>query len=239
MTGAMSVPSGAHGPAAPMTIRVVLGEDSYLASEGIARVLERTSDLELVAMCGDLGALEKAVADLAPDVVLTDVRMPPTNSDEGVRFATELRASHPEIGVVVLTHHSEPTYAMALLEAGSDRRAYVLKERVTNAKSLAEIVRVVADGGSYVDPAVVEELLRATRSREQAHVDQLTPRELEILALIAEGRSNSAIASKLVLTKRAVERHINNIFTKLELGDAEDVSRRVMAALVYLSGKTG
>jgi len=222
-----------------MTIRVVLGEDSYLASEGIARVLERTDDLDLVAMCSDLDALEKTVADLTPDVVLTDVRMPPTNSDEGVRFATGLRASHPEIGVVVLTHHSEPTYAMALLEEGSDRRAYVLKERVTNATSLAEIVRVVASGGSYVDPAVVEELLRATRSREQAHLDQLTPRELEILALIAEGRSNSAIAGKLFLTKRAVERHINNIFTKLALGDSEDVSRRVMAALLYLSGKTG
>ena len=177
-----------------MTIRVVLGEDSYIASEGIARVIERASDLELVATYGDLDALQGAVVDLAPDVVLTDVRMPPTHSDEGIRLATELHASHPEIGVVVLTQHSDPAYAMALLQAGSDGRAYLLKERLTDGRLLAEVVRSVATGGSYVDPAVVEALLKSTRGREETRLDQLTPRELEILALIAEGRSNSSIA---------------------------------------------
>jgi DNA-binding NarL/FixJ family response regulator len=235
----MSAPWARPDPRSQSKIRVVLGEDSYLASEGIARVLERAGDLDLVAMCRDLGALEKAVRDLTPDIVLTDVRMPPTHSDEGIRFATQLHQSHPEIGVVVLTQHSDPAYAMALLEEGSERRAYVLKERVTSGRTLEEVVRAVADGGSYVDPAVVEALFKATRAREQAHLDELTPRELEILALIAEGRSNSAIATELVLTKRAVERHINNLFMKLELGEAEDVSRRVKAALIYLSGNTG
>ncbi len=226
-------------PSTQMTIRVVLGEDSYLASEGIARVIERASDLELVATYGDLDALQGAVVDLAPDVVLTDVRMPPTHSDEGIRLATELHASHPEIGVVVLTQHSDPAYAMALLQAGSDGRAYLLKERLTDGKLLAEVVRSVATGGSYVDPAVVEALLKSTRGREETRLDQLTPRELEILALIAEGRSNSSIAAELFLTKRAVERHINGIFMKLELGNAEDISRRVKATLIYLIGETG
>jgi DNA-binding NarL/FixJ family response regulator len=222
-----------------MTIRVVLGEDSYLASEGIARVLERATDLELVGTCGDLDGLQHAVVDLAPDVVLTDVRMPPTHSDEGIRFATGLHLSHPMIGVVVLTQHTDPAYAMALLEEGSDRRAYLLKQRITDGKLLAEVVRSVAEGGSYVDPAVVEALLKSTRAREQTQLGQLTPRELEILALIAEGRSNSSIAAELFLTKRAVERHINSIFLKLELGNAEDVSRRVKAALIYLMGEPG
>ncbi|MFL5982449.1 MAG: LuxR C-terminal-related transcriptional regulator [Gaiellaceae bacterium] len=235
----MSAPRARLDPRPQTTIRVVLGEDSYLASEGIARVLERAGDLELVATCGDLDTLEKAVAGLTPDVVLTDVRMPPTHTDEGIRFATQLHESDPGIGVVVLTQHTDPAYAMALLGEGSERRAYVLKERVTSGRTLEEVVRAVAHGGSYVDPAVVEALFKATRSREQAHLDELTPRELEILALIAEGRSNSAIATELVLTKRAVERHINNLFMKLELGEAEDVSRRVKAALIYLSGNTG
>jgi DNA-binding NarL/FixJ family response regulator len=148
-----------------MTTRVVLGEDSYLASEGIARVIERAGDIELVAMCGDFDALQQAVAEHAPDVVLTDVRMPPTHSDEGIRLATELHMSHPEIGVVVLTQHTDPTYAMALLQDGSAGRAYLLKERITDGRTLAEVVRSVASGGSFVDPAVVEALLKSTRAQ--------------------------------------------------------------------------
>jgi DNA-binding NarL/FixJ family response regulator len=222
-----------------MTTRVVLGEDSYLASEGIARVIERAGDIELVAMCGDFDALQQAVAEHAPDVVLTDVRMPPTHSDEGIRLATELHMSHPEIGVVVLTQHTDPTYAMALLQDGSARRAYLLKERITDGRTLAEVVRSVASGGSFVDPAVVEALLKSTRAQGATQLAELTPRELEILALIAEGRSNSSIAAELVLTKRAVERHINSIFMKLDLGNTEDISRRVKAALIYLMGETG
>ena len=222
-----------------MTTRVVLGEDSYLASEGIARVIERVADIELVAMFAEFDAVVQAVDELAPDVVLTDVRMPPTHSDEGIRLATELHVSHPEIGVVVLTQHTDPSYAMALLQNGSARRAYLLKERITDGKTLTEVVRSVATGGSFVDPAVVEALLKSTQAQEETRLAQLTPRELEILALIAVGRSNSSIAAELFLTKRAVERHINSIFMKLELGNSEDISRRVTAALIYLMGDTG
>ena len=222
-----------------MSIRVVLGEDSYLASEGIARVLEHADEIELVATRVDLPSLRTAVEEERPDVVLTDIRMPPTGTDEGIRLANELQTSHPEIGVVVLSQHSEPAYATALFQDGSSRRAYLLKERVRNAAELTRAVRAVADGGSYVDPMVVEKLLRANRAREQSQLDALTPRELEILGLIAEGRSNAAIADKLVLTKRAVERHINAIFMKLDLGNPQEISRRVKASLIYLAGESG
>ena len=218
-----------------MTIRVILGEDSYLASEGIAHVLERADDIELVATRTDLATLTAAIEEEHPDVVLTDIRMPPTNSDEGIRLANALRVSDPDIGVVVLSQHAEPGYATALLEGGSEGRAYLLKERVKNAAELARALHEVAEGGSVIDPTIVESLLRSRRRQEDAHLDQLTPRELEILGLIAEGRSNASIAEALVLSKRAVERHINGIFMKLELGNAEDVSRRVRAALLFLA----
>jgi DNA-binding NarL/FixJ family response regulator len=218
-----------------MTIRLILGEDSYLAREGIERVLDRADDIDLVAAYGDFDALTSAIDDEEPDVVVTDIRMPPTNTDEGIRLANHLRASHPRIGVVVLSQHIEPGYAVALFEDGSDRRAYLLKERVKDAGELTRAVRSVADGGSVVDPAVVDVLLSSRRKREESQLAMLTPRELEILGLIAEGRSNAAIADALVVTKRAVERHINGIFLKLDLGDPEDVSRRVKAALLYLA----
>jgi DNA-binding NarL/FixJ family response regulator len=222
-----------------MTIRVVLGEDSYLASEGITRMIERAEEIELVATRNDLDSLAAAIEEEEPDVVLTDIRMPPTNTDEGIRLANELRSSKPDVGVVILSQHSDPVYAMALFESGSARRAYLLKDRVRDGTELARAVRSVVDGGSYVDPLVVEKLLQATRTREESRLDALTPRELEILALIAEGRSNAAIADHLVLTKRAVERHINGIFMKLDLGNPDDISRRVKAALIYLAGETG
>jgi DNA-binding NarL/FixJ family response regulator len=217
-----------------MALRVVLGEDSYLAREGIVRALERLEDIELAATCGDLDELREAVVGERPDVVLTDIRMPPTNTDEGIRFAAELRSSHPEIGVVVLSQHAEPLYATSLFERGSDRRAYLLKERLRDGAELQRALREVASGGSVVDPRVVEELLGLQRRRSDTRLDRLTARELEILGMIAEGRSNSAIAESLVITKRAVERHINSIFSKLDLGDSEDVSRRVKAVLLYL-----
>ena len=220
-----------------MAIRVVLGEDSFLAREAIEGVLQRTDGIELVAACSDLDGLRAAVEETLPDVVVTDIRMPPENSDEGIRLAAELRSKHPEIGVVVLSQHAEPLYAMALFEEGSERRAYVLKESVKDQAELGRALKTVADGGSVVDPIVVEQLVEARRRREDADLEALTPRELEILGLIAEGQSNAAIAEKLVVTKRAVERHINSIFLKLDLRDAEDVSRRVMAALRYLAGQ--
>jgi DNA-binding NarL/FixJ family response regulator len=218
-----------------MSIRVILGEDSYLAREGIERVLERTDGVELVGAYGDLDELAAAVDRVHPDVVLTDIRMPPTNTDEGIRLAKSLRETHPEIGVVVLSQHANAAYAAELLEDGTGKRAYLLKERVTNAGDLGNALRSVADGGSVIDPLVVESLLKTQRQREESHLDQLTPRELEILGLIAEGKSNAAIADSLVLTKRAVEHHINGIFMKLDLGIPGDVSRRVQAALLYLS----
>jgi DNA-binding NarL/FixJ family response regulator len=220
-----------------MAIRVVLGEDSYLAREAIEGVLQRADGIELVAACSDLDSLRAAIDETLPDVVVTDIRMPPDNSDEGIRLAAELRSKHPEIGVVVLSQHAEPLYATTLFEEGSERRAYVLKESVKNQAELSRALKTVAEGGSVVDPIVVEQLVDARRRREDAHLDTLTPRELEILGMIAEGQSNAAIAEKLVVTKRAVERHINSIFLKLDLRDATDVSRRVMAALRYLAGQ--
>jgi len=220
-----------------MAVRVVLGEDSFLAREAIEGVLERAEGIELVAACSDLDSLRAAIDEKLPDVVVTDIRMPPDNSDEGIRLAAELRSKHPEIGVVVLSQHAEPIYATTLFEEGSERRAYVLKESVKDQAELSRALKTVAEGGSVVDPIVVEQLVEARRRHEDAQLDALTPRELEILGMIAEGQSNAAIADKLVVTKRAVERHINSIFLKLDLRDAEDVSRRVMAALRYLAGQ--
>jgi DNA-binding NarL/FixJ family response regulator len=216
-------------------IRVVLGDDSFLAREGIARVLDAIEDVALVAACGDLEELRSAVERVKPDAVVTDIRMPPTNTDEGIRFAGELRTSQPEVGVVVLSQHAEPAYAMSLFEDGSSRRAYLLKERVKDKDELARALREVVAGRSLVDPRIVDKLVSARVN--DPGVEKLTPREREILAMIAEGRSNSSIAESLDITKRAVERHINGIFFKLDLGEASDVNRRVKAALLYLTGE--
>jgi DNA-binding NarL/FixJ family response regulator len=218
---------------------VALGEDSYLAREGISRALEADDDIELVATCADYDSLRAAVGETEPDVVLTDIRMPPSHTDEGIRLAEELRETHPGVGVVILSQYAEPLYAMKLLEHGSDRRAYLLKERVQDRSELSRALHEVAAGRSVVDARIVEALLHARRTREESGLDTLTTREQEILALIAEGWSNEAIAARLVITKRAVERHINAIFWKLELGDSADVSRRVKAALLFLAGQDG
>ena len=217
-----------------MAIRVILAEDNYLAREGIVRVLESIEDLDLVAAYGDLDAVRAGVERDQPDVVVTDIRMPPSHTDEGIRLADELKTTRPEVGVVVLSQHESPLYALALFDRGAERRAYLLKERVRDQSELGRAVREVAAGGSVVDPRIVEGLLSA-HTRTHTPLEELTPRELEILALIAEGRSNTAIADALVVTKRAVERHINAIFRKLELEESEDVSRRVTAALLYLT----
>jgi DNA-binding NarL/FixJ family response regulator len=222
-----------------MTLRVILGEDSYLASEGISRALSRIDDVELVATGDNLESLREAIERERPDVVVTDIRMPPTNTDEGIRLANELRVSQPETAVVVLSQYSDPQYATALLAEGSARRGYLIKEHVGDVAELRRALRTVAEGGSVVDPAVVEALVSSRRVQERSSLNGLTPRELEILALIAEGRSNAAIAATLFLTKRAVERHINGIFAKLDLGESESTSRRVRAALVYLAADAG
>jgi len=215
----------------------VLGEDSYLAREGIIRALEGADDVELLASCEDLDSLRAAVDELEPDVVLTDIRMPPENTNEGIRLAAELRGSHAGIGVLIVSQHSDPIYAMTLFEGGTAGRGYLLKESVREPGELSRALHDVADGRSVVDPQIVDRLLSTHEQRRSSKLDALTPREREILALIAEGRSNAAIASALVVTKRAVEGHINAIFTKLDLGDPADVSLRVKAALAYLTGQ--
>jgi DNA-binding NarL/FixJ family response regulator len=217
---------------------VVLAEDSLLVREGIRRVLDRQDDLEVVGEATDLPELERAVEELGPDVVVTDVRMPPTSTDEGIRAARALRTTHPRLGVVVLSQYAEPGYANALLEGGSAGRAYLLKERVSDPRQLAEAVRAVAQGGSMIDPAVVEVLVSAAR-RVESPLDGLTTRELEVLEQIAQGKSNAAVASALFLTERAVEKHINALFAKLGLVGEPDVNRRVKAVLLLLAARGG
>ncbi len=218
-----------------MAIRIALGEDSLIVREGIHQVLGADPDVEIVAAVGDQLSLRQACEEEQPDVVLTDIRMPPTHSDEGIRLAAELRASHPAIGVVILSQFSDPLYALALLEDGSDGRAYLLKERVHNRAELMAAIRAVASGGSMIDPKVVEALVDARGRAQHSPLNELTARELQVLAEIAQGKSNTAIADSLFLTKRAVEKHINAIFWKLGLADAADVSKRVKAALMFLS----
>jgi DNA-binding NarL/FixJ family response regulator len=218
-------------------VTVVLGEDSYLAREGIRRALEATADIELVASCAEFDELLQAVDRIRPDVVLSDVRMPPSHTDEGIRLANQLRHSHPEIGVVILSQHADAIYALALLEDGSDGRGYLLKDRVRDQGELGRALLEVARGGTVVDSKIINELLAVRRRRETTGFETLTDREQEILALVAEGRSNGDVAEALVISKRAVEGHINSIFSKLELGDPEKVDRRVKAALLYLTGQ--
>jgi DNA-binding NarL/FixJ family response regulator len=218
-----------------MAIRVALSEDSLIVREGIQQLLSGDSEIEVVATVGDLDSLRAACEREKPDVVVTDIRMPPTLTDEGIRIAAELRETHPEVGVVVLSQYSDPIYALALLEHGSDRRAYLLKERVHNRAELTAAIRAVADNGSMIDSRIVDGLVRARTVMEHSPINELTAREREVLSEIAKGRSNSAIAESLFLTKRAVEKHINAIFLKLGLADAEDVSKRVQATLMLLA----
>jgi len=214
----------------------VVAEDSLLVREGIQELLSTSPGTEVVAACEDLESVLKAVRDTSPDVVLTDIRMPPTRTDEGIRLAGLLREHHPGIGVLVLSQYSEPSYVLALLDAGSDGRGYLLKERIHNRGDLVAAIDTVAAGGSVIDPKVVEVLVDAKARAERSSLGELTGREREVLAQLAEGKSNAAIAESLVLTKRAVEKHINSIFTKLGLAAADDVSKRVKAALLFLAG---
>jgi DNA-binding NarL/FixJ family response regulator len=221
-----------------MPTRIALGEDSLIVREGLCQMLAVDPEIEVVAAVGDQLSLRQACEEQRPDVVLTDIRMPPTHTDEGIQLAAELRETHPEIGVVILSQFADPSYALALLDHGSDRRAYLLKERVHNRAELMAAIRAVASGGSMIDPKVVEALVAARSRVEQSPLNELTARELEVLAEIAQGKSNTAIAEALFLTKRAVEKHINAIFWKLGLAEGTDVSRRVKAALMFLAEET-
>jgi DNA-binding NarL/FixJ family response regulator len=218
-----------------MAIRVVLGEDSLIVREGIRQLLQLDADVEVVAVAGDLASLRDVCLREQPDVLITDIRMPPTDTDEGIRLAEELRDTQPELGVVVLSQYDDPGYALTLLDKGSDGRAYLLKQRVHNRAELTAAIRAVTDGGSMIDPKIVEALVRARGAAERSPLNELTAREREVLTEIAQGKSNTAIAESLFLTKRAVEKHINAIFLKLGLADAEDVSKRVKAALMLLA----
>jgi len=222
-----------------VTIRVVLAEDHALLRHGLERLLAAAPDVEVVGTADDLPSLEALVAAARPDVVVTDIRMPPTGTDEGIRIAARLRAEAPGCGVVVLSQHAEAPYALALLADGSAGRAYLLKERVADPDELVGAVREVAAGGSRIDPQVVEQLVQRSRRAPGSDLDRLTPRETEVLGEMAQGKSNGAIAAALVLSERAVEKHTNSIFSKLGLSEEKDVNRRVKAVLVYLHGRQG
>jgi DNA-binding NarL/FixJ family response regulator len=218
-----------------MPIRLVLAEDHYLVREGIRRLLETRADLEVAAVCGDLDSLLSAVAAEQPDVVVTDVRMPPGDTDEGIQAAERLRETNPEIGVVVLSQYANPTYMLALLERGSARRAYLLKESVKDVEQLEAAIRAVAEGGSVIDPAVVDALVAENARSEKSPISQLTPRERDVLRAMAEGKNNAAIADALFLAERSVEKVIHSIFLKLGLTWETTVHKRVKAVVLYLS----
>lgn len=217
------------------TLRVVLAEDSYLVREGVRRLLETDPQLELMSSCIDLDGLLAAVERDCPQVVVTDIRMPPNNTDEGIRAAARLRETHPEIGVVVLSQHDEPEYALKLLEKGSAGRAYLLKDSLNDPAHLTSAVREVARGGSVIDPRVVEKLVAARSRQRDSRMRELTEREREVLSQMAQGCNNETIAERLHLSIRMVEKHINSIFSKVGLGEETDVHRRVKAVLIYLS----
>jgi DNA-binding NarL/FixJ family response regulator len=217
-----------------VTVRVIVAEDNLLVREGLRSLLGTRPEVTVVAVCADHDALLTAVQQHRPDVVLTDIRMPPTNTDEGVRAAAHLRHTHPEVGVVILSQYDDPEFALAVLADGSQGRAYLLKERMSDPAQLVAAIVEVSRGGSVVDPKVVDALVRGRAARSPLTV--LTPREHDVLAQMATGKDNPAIAADLFLTVRAVEKHINGIFAKLGLAEEREVHRRVKAVLLHLAG---
>jgi DNA-binding NarL/FixJ family response regulator len=218
-----------------MPLRLVIAEDHLLVREGVRRLLEAEADLEVAAACGDLDSLLAAVEAEHPDVVVTDIRMPPGNSDEGIQAATRLRTTDPAVGVVVLSQYATPSYALALLEGGSAGRSYLLKERVQEPEQLVTAIRAVAAGGSVIDPKVVEALVAENARGEQSPIHQLTARERDVLREMAAGKSNAAIGESLFLAERSVEKVIHSIFFKLGLSWEPSVNKRVKAVILYLA----
>ncbi len=212
-------------------MRVVLAEDSVLLREGVARILDEAG-FEVVGQAGNADELMLKVRSYSPDVAIVDIRMPPTHTDEGLRAAQEIREKYPTCGVLVLSQYVEATYAMELLADSAEGVGYLLKDRVSDVNEFADAVRRVGEGGSALDPTIVSQLVG--RRRRDDPIDQLTPREREVLGLMAEGRSNSGIAEQLVVTDRAVEKHVTSIFSKLRLPAASEDHRRVLAVLAYL-----
>jgi len=218
-----------------MPIRLVIADDHLLVREGLQRLVETDPDLEVAAVCGDLDSLLAAVEAEKPDVVVTDIRMPPGNADEGVQAAQRLRTTDPDVGVVVLSQYATPSYALALLEGGSAGRSYLLKERVQEPEQLVSAIRAVADGGSVIDPKVVEALVAEDARGEESPIHQLTARERDVLREMAAGKSNAAIGESLFLAERSVEKVIHSIFFKLGLSWEPSVNKRVKAVILYLA----
>jgi len=219
-----------------MPLRIVAADDSYLVREALGHLLQSSPEIEVVALCGDGDELLAAVEAELPDAVLTDIRMPPSGEEEGIEVANRLRETHPDIGVVVVSQYTSPGYALSLLARGSEGRGYLLKERISDRAQIVNALTAVASGGSVVDAKVIDALIGARARNETSPLAALTPREREILAEIAQGKTNQTIAAELFLTKRAVEKHINAIFSKLGLSNDDDVSRRVKATLIHLAG---
>ena len=222
-----------------MSIRVVLADDHLIVREGLQRLLEAQTGVEVAAACGDLDSLLEAVETERPDVVVTDIRMPPDNTDEGIRAAERLRETHPDVGVVVLSQYATPSYALALLESGSAGRSYLLKERLEDVEQLVAAIRTVGEGGSVIDPKVVEALVAEGGRSDDSPLNELTPRERDVLREMAEGKNNAAIAAALFLSERTVENVIRSIFLKLGLTWEEAVHRRVKAVILYLAENDG
>jgi DNA-binding NarL/FixJ family response regulator len=217
-----------------MALRVVFAEDNYLVREGTSALLRESKDIDLVAAVGDLSSLIEAVEELHPDAVLTDIRMPPTATTEGIDAALRIRSEHPEIGVVVLSQYAEEDYAYELLKEGAAGLGYVLKERVADIVEIVRALTEVSRGGSVLDPKVVEALVSRKDRAASSPLAQLTDREREVLEQMAQGKNNASIAKALFLTERAVEKHINSLFHKLGLSEEKEVHRRVMAVLAFL-----
>ena len=222
-----------------MTTTVVLAEDSYLMREGLASLLGTIDDVELMAVCETYEQLIESVEQHRPAVVITDIRMPPTQTDEGIRAANHIREHYPDTGVVVLSQYAEPEYALSLFREGSSGRAYLLKDHVSDLDALSSAMAEVTRGGSAVDAQIVDVLVAARVSEKASLLQRLSPRELEVLAEMAKGRNNAGISEALAVSQRAVEKHINSIFTKLDLSFDEDAHRRVRSVLLYLANQGG
>jgi DNA-binding NarL/FixJ family response regulator len=216
-------------------VRIVVAEDEYLVREGLRRLLETSDGFEVASTCSDLDSLLEAVEVEQPDVVLTDIRMPPSHTDEGIQAAARLRETNPDVGVVVLSQHAVPAYVLALLEGGCERRAYLLKERVNDLDHLVAAIHAVAEGDSVFDPKVVETLVAENARSDASPLNELTPRERDVLREMAEGKNNAAIAGALFLTERSVEKVIHSIFLKLDLRWETTVHKRVKAVVLYLA----
>jgi DNA-binding NarL/FixJ family response regulator len=215
-------------------VTVLICEDDYLVREGARAVLDAVEGITVLGVASEPAELRTLFDEHQPDIVLLDIRMPPTFTTEGIELAHELRERDPDIGIVVVSQHDDPEYALELLRDGSERLAYLLKERLGDAERLVDAIMEVREGGSVLDPKIVDALMEAQRRRTASRLAGLTPRELEVLAMMAAGKGNAAIARDLVVTERSVEKHINAIFRKLGLREDMDLNRRVAAVLFYL-----